>query len=448
MNPSSRPRLTYQEVLDVLGLSGIFGLRLLGLFLVLPVLSLYARGLEHSTPFLAGLAVGAYGLTQTLLQVPVGMLSDRLGRKKIIAAGLAVYALGSILAASSSTITGLILGRLIQGAGAIASVVTAMVADLTREEVRTQAMVFVGITVGISFTLGFILGPLLAARWGVPHLFWLIAAFDLLGILYLWLFIPEPETARRSDISLSHLKIVLKNKNLRSLNICMFLLHVGLTSVFVVTPFFLIEHFAKSEFWKVYVPMILLGGGIMIPCMVYAETRKRLKEMILAGIAVAALGYFLLGLPARGSLPVVSGLIIYFIGFNLLEPVLPALVTRFAPQSLRGTAMGAFNMSQFFGAFCGGALGGLFLKYSPHGLFYFLIFLGLAWTWAALKLDNPKHIRQIQLKLPGKPLLEPQELLDRPGIYDAIWKDKEGAIEVKFFQEKISEEQIRALLKC
>ena len=381
--------LTREELGHVFGLSGIFALRLLGLFLVLPVLSIYAKDLRGATPFLAGLAVGLYGLAQMCLQLPFGLLSDRFGRKPMIAVGLAIYAGGSVVAALSTSIWGLMLGRFIQGSGAISSVVLALIADLTREEVRGRAMAVVGISIGVSFTLGFVLGPLLSARYGTPFLFWLVACLDSLAIAYLMLRVPNPPPRQASAGFTTGLSVVMKDRNLSALNATMFLLHMGLTAVWVVTPSLLLEHWARKDMWHVYLPMILLAGGIMLPAMGLAEAKQRLRTLLAAGMAVAAVGMLVLGLSPGAPQLTAIGLVIFFVGFNLMEPVLPSLVSRFAPAERRGGAMGMFNMSQFFGAFVGGATGGYFLGHGRFGLYWTLLALCVPWAWAASRLEAP-----------------------------------------------------------
>lgn len=437
--------LTRQEWRGLLGLTGIFSLRMLGLFLVLPVLSPYALGLEGATPFLAGMAVGAYGLSQTALQVPLGLLSDRWGRKGVLALGLALFALGSAWAAWSTDIMGLILGRLLQGSGAIASVVIAMVADVTREEVRTRAMAVVGVSIGLSFAAGFLFGPVLAARWGVPLLFWLMAAMSVVAILYLPLFLPSPRPSHRGEISLRQFRRILADRNLVCLDILMFLLHLGMTGVFVVTPVLLAHVFVARDLWKVYVPMILLGGGVMLPAMAYAERKKRLRELLVAGIGVAAIGYGMLGFSSGRPALLVAGLIVYFIGFNLLEPALPSLVTRFAPANLRATSAGFFSMSQCMGAFCGGAVGGLFLGGAPHWLYGCLLIGCLPWCLAAGRMDDPRLIREARFKAPpSRGSLG--DLRRLRGVYDAFW-EADGTLKVRYSEKWRTETGLRQWLE-
>lgn len=374
-------KLTGREMKDVVGLSGIFMLRMLGLFLVLPVLSVYARDLG-ATAMMAGLSVGIYGLAQTILQVPFGMLSDRFDRKKVVAVGLLLFVAGSVVCALARTPATLVAGRFLQGAGAIASVIIAMVADRTRDEVRGMAMAVIGISVGISFGFGILLGPVLSVKFGVPAIFWGIAASGLFGIGYLFFVLPPVEERPQSPVTWEKFVRLLGHRDLLCLDALMFLLHSGMTAVFVVGPFLMLEHWTKPELWKIYLPMIVAGGGLMFPAVAVAEIRNAMKGLIGAGIAVSAIGYLILALSAGSAALVASGMVVYFVGFNFIEPALPSLVTRVAPEELRGTAVGLFNMSQFFGAFCGGAAGGWFLGHARYALFWTLLALCVPWCLA------------------------------------------------------------------
>ncbi len=437
--------LTREEIKSVLGLSVIFGLRLLGLFLLLPVLSPYARGLAGATPFLAGLAVGAYGLSQMVLQIPVGLMSDRWGRIKVLVVGQLVYALGAALAARTHSIHTLLAARMIQGAGAIASVVVAMIADVTRDEVRTQAMMFVGISVGLSFMAGFLFGPLIAARWGVPMIFWALAVLDVIGAIYLWTCLEEPKHHVRSDLSVAHLRTALTDRNLLNLDLLNFCLHCGLTATFVVTPFALRERFGAAGTGKVYGPMILIGALMMGPLRM-AEKRKRLRELLISGLAVSTAGYLILSMYPKGTAWLVAGIIVFFAGFNLQEPTLPSLVTRFAPSSLRGSAVGAFSMAQFFGSFCGGALGGWFLGHGPSDLFVVLPFLAATAAIACLALDDPRFIRQLHLSIDAE-VLEARKALRGLPLYD-VRPLPSGALEVKYSDRKTAAGEIHKALEA
>jgi predicted MFS family arabinose efflux permease len=382
-------KLTGKEIKDVLGLSGIFGLRMLGLFLVLPVLSVHALGLEGATPMLAGLSVGIYGLAQTVFQVPFGMISDRFDRKSVVAAGLLLFMAGSVLCALAESAQALIAGRFLQGAGAIASVIIAMVADRTRDEVRGRAMALIGISVGLSFGFGILMGPMLAVKIGVPAIFWAIALSGLAAIVYLYTLLPAVKERPQSVITRAKLGELLRHGDLLRLDALMFVLHLGMTAVFVVGPVLMLEHWDKQELWKVYLPMILAGGGLMFPAVALAEKRNAMKSLVGAGIVVMAAGYGLLALSAGSAGLVAAGMIVFFVGFNFIEPALPSLVTRVAPADLRGTAVGFFNMSQFFGAFCGGAVGGWFLGASRESLFWVLLGLCVPWVFALAGFKPP-----------------------------------------------------------
>ncbi len=388
--------LTNEEMRHVGGLSGVIALRLLGLFLVLPVLSVYALGLRGSTPFLAGLAVGFYGLAQMIMQAPAGILSDRFGRKPVIVAGLLIYVGGSMLAALSHGIYGLLAGRFLQGLGAISSVILALIADLTRDEVRGRAMAFVGIGIGLSFTLGFVVGPILAARHGVPFLFWVLAALDAFAIVYVLALIPSRPPKRAAAVTRGNLAIVLRDRNLVSLDAVMLLMHMGLTAVWVVTPAILLDHWSRRGIWHVYLPMILLAGFIMLPAMGFAEAKQRLRTLLAAGLTLAAAGLAVLAFSPGSARLTAAGLIVYFVGFNLMEPVLPSLVSRFAPEELRGSAMGLFNMSQCLGNFCGGALGGFALGHGRYVLYWVLLAACLPWVWFASRVEAPPRRKLAQ----------------------------------------------------
>lgn len=352
---------------------------MLGLFLVLPVLSIHARELGAS-PMLAGLSVGIYGLSQTVFQVPFGMLSDRFDRKAVVAAGLLLFMAGSVMCALAETAPMLLIGRFLQGSGAIASVIISMVADRTRDEVRGRAMALIGVSVGLSFGVGILMGPILSVKIGVPAIFWGIALTGLLAIIYLYTVLPGVVERPQSVITRKKLSQLLRHRDLLFLDALMFILHLGMTAVFVVGPILMLEHWPKEELWKVYLPMILAGGGLMFPAVGIAEKKNAMKGLIVSGIVISAVGFVLLALSSGSATLVAAGMIVYFVGFNFIEPALPSLVTRVAPTELRGTAVGIFNMCQFFGAFCGGALGGWFLGASPPTLFWVLLALCLPWS--------------------------------------------------------------------
>ncbi|MCC5812488.1 MAG: MFS transporter [Ectothiorhodospiraceae bacterium] len=346
-------------------LASIVGLRMFGLFLILPVFAVYGQGLGGATPTLIGLAIGIYGLTQALLQVPLGMLSDRVGRRKVIFGGLLLFLLGSVVAALSDHILGVILGRALQGAGAISAVVMALAADLTPPERRTRIMAAIGMSVGLAFMLALVLGPVIASAFGLSGLFWITAALTLLAMASLALFVPSApdRPAETASPRLSALLLVLRDRDLMRLNVSVGMLHFVLTGSFLVVPLILADDMglAVARHWQIYVPVLLLSVLLLVPAVGYGE-RTGNQRMVLAfgmGLMLLALTAQATGLPGFYFL---VALWLYFSAFNILEASLPSLVSRYASTSQRGAALGVYGSAQFGGAFLGGVLGGLTLS--------------------------------------------------------------------------------------
>ncbi|GAB2894476.1 MFS transporter [Microbulbifer echini] len=341
------------------GLASLYVFRMLGLFMVLPVLTVYGEDYRDSTPMLLGLAMGAYGLSQALLQIPLGLLSDRWGRKPVIYTGLALFALGSIVAAQTDSVYGLIVGRILQGCGAIAAAVMALVADLTRDEKRGIAMAVIGASIGVAFMLAVILGPALAGIGGLPAIFWLTAALALLGMLLVWRVVPTPQVAKRPAVFRGGFRKVLRSGLTWRLVTGAFFSHLLLTALFVALPLVLINRldWPADEHWKLYGPLMLGTFIVMLPLMRMAERAGRVSLALnLACVALVAGSAALL--PVNGSVAVVLLLGVFFTGFNLLEALLPAQLTRKAPEDARGVASGLYATLQFFGTFVGGSLAG------------------------------------------------------------------------------------------
>jgi MFS family permease len=356
-------------------------IRMFGLFALLPVLSLYAYGLEGATPLLVGLAVGGYGLTQAALQIPLGSLSDRIGRMPVIVGGLAVFAAGSILAGMSDSIYGVVAGRLLQGAGAISATLTALVTDATRESVRTRSMAVVGIGIGSSFLIAMVVGPLLAARFGVPAVFWIGAALAVFAALLLQLLpeVPKPKTQVSRNL------VPAFRADLLRVDFYVFLLHAIMTATFVALPFLLRDRLGipMTGHWKMYVGALLLSLVVSVP-MIMADRhqgRGRLMGLAVTLLVIAQLGLAFFGIAA---LPVFLALVLYFAGFNFLEASLPARLSVLADESVRGASLGVFSSAQFLGAFAGGLLGGRFHGPGRPGDVFFVCAL-LAAIWLALQ---------------------------------------------------------------
>jgi MFS family permease len=356
-------------------------IRMFGLFALLPVLSLYAMDLEQATPLLVGLAVGAYGLTQAGFQVPLGALSDRIGRMPVIIIGLGIFAAGSILAAMSDSIYGIIAGRLLQGAGAISATLSALITDATRKEVRTKSMAFFGIGIGLSFMIAMVAGPLLAAKFGVRSLFLIAAGLAVVAAALLTLLPDIPRATKRESWSL---RPALRADLLR-VDSYVFLLHVIMTATFVALPFLLSRRLELplTDHWKMYVGALLLSLVIAVPMIMqdHHQGKGRLIGMAVSMILIAQLVLTFLGFSVA---PVFVALVIYFAGFNFLEAGLPARLSMLADDDVRGASLGVFSSAQFLGAFVGGLIGGRFLGNGRPGDVFFVCAL-LAGIWLALQ---------------------------------------------------------------
>ncbi|MGB9430448.1 MAG: MFS transporter [Gammaproteobacteria bacterium] len=385
--------MTGSERRAALSLAGIFSLRMLGLFMIYPVFAVWARRLPDATAFTIGLALGIYGLTQAVLQIPFGFLSDRIGRKRVIAAGLILFAIGSVVAALSHSIYGIILGRLLQGAGAVGSAVLALAADLTREEHRTKAMAMIGITIGASFGLAVVVGPALNGLIGVPGIFWLTALLAVLGIGVLYALVPRPVVSRihrEAEPVPALFGRVLADRELLRLDLGIFIQHAILTASFLSVPFVLKGvGIVLHDQWFVYLPALIVSVLLMVPLIVLAE-RGHMKPVFLASVAAMGVSQLLLLFLHVSLSVVILAIVMFFTAFNLLESVLPSLISRVAPAEGRGTAMGLYSSSQFFGIFVGGALGGwLQGVWGLTGVFGLCAVLAGLWLIVAIAMHPP-----------------------------------------------------------
>jgi len=352
--------------------------RMFGLFALLPVLSLFAADLKGATPILVGLAVGGYGLTQASLQIPFGLLSDRIGRLPVIIFGLVLFAAGSILAGLSDTIAGVIAGRFLQGAGAISATLTALMADATREQVRTRTMAVLGIGIGASFLLALIIGPIIAAQSGVRSLFWIAATLALVAGLLL-MALPAGIEKPKAPVVLRP-AAVLRPELLR-LDLYIFVLHALLTASFVALPFLFRNRLdlVLTEHWKIYVGALIVSLAGTIPLILVDDRRGRAGTIGLA-IGLLLIGQLILAFGSFAVLPVFIALAVFFAGFNFLEAGLPARLSILADGELRGASLGVFSSSQFLGAFAGGLIGGIFLAGGQPSR-VFMVCAALAGVW-------------------------------------------------------------------
>lgn len=378
-------------------LAVIMSLRMLGLFMILPVFSLYAHGLRDATPFLIGVAMGVYGLTQGIFQIPFGMLSDLFGRRLLITIGLLIFALGSIVCAETHTISGMILGRALQGTGAVGSTIIAMIADLTREDHRTKAMAIAGMSIGMSFALAMVVGPL-AASW--INIFWLAAFFSLAAIFLLFTWAPAPtKTVWHDDTEPepSQFSALLKNRELMRLNSGIFILHAVLTASFVILPLSLqnLAGLPAKQQWMLYLPVLVLAFLSSIPFIIVAEKKRLLKPFFLGAIAVLGIGELLLWFFAHHLLLSAISLLLFFAAFSLLEAFLPSLVSRTAPAHRKGTALGIYSCSQFLGIFMGGTVGGwLYGAFGITDVYLFCVVLTGVWLAIAFGMKKPQYLKK------------------------------------------------------
>jgi len=375
----------------------IYAFRMLGLFMIMPVFALYAEQLPEATPFLTGLALGIYGLTQALLQIPFGMLSDRIGRKPVIVAGLVIFALGSVVAASSDGIHGIIIGRALQGSGAIASALMALAADLSREEHRTKMMALIGASIGVAFAASMVLGPVINEWIGISGIFAGTAVLALVSIAILYLIVPDPvRTHFHSDAQVQSgaMAYVLRDGQLLRLDLGIFILHFSLMCVFLVMPLELRDtaNLDAAEHWKLYLPVFVLSLVIMLPFVIIAERNRRIKQVFLGAIialilAVSGFAY------SSGFVELAASLVLFFAGLNLLEAALPSLISKTAKATMKGTAMGVYSSSQFMGAFAGGVVGGaVHGQWGIRGLYITVIIVLLLWLTLASSMRQPRYL--------------------------------------------------------
>ncbi|HAQ24722.1 MAG TPA: MFS transporter [Pseudomonas sp.] len=432
-------RMSASETRAASGLALVFAFRMLGMFMVLPVLATYGMDLQGATPALIGLAIGAYGLTQALLQIPFGILSDRIGRLPIIYFGLLIFAAGAVLAAMSDSIWGVIAGRILQGAGAISAAVMALLSDLTREQHRTKAMAMIGMSIGLSFAVAMVIGPLVAKAFGLSALFWLTAALALLGGVIV-ATLPRAQRHlqhRESGVASQALGATLRHPDLLRLDISIFALHAILMASFVALPLALVEEAAlpKDEHWWVYLTALLVGFLGMVPFIIYGEKKRQMRRVLLGAVGVLLLCELFFWQFGHGLWALVVGMVIFFTAFNLLEASLPSLISKVAPAGGKGTAMGVYSTSQFLGAGLGGILGGwLYQLGGLEVVFAGCAGLGALWLLIVWSMREPPYVTSLRLPLSESALSNPEltsQLLAVTGVSDAIVLAEEGAAYVK-----------------
>ncbi|MGE8312918.1 MAG: MFS transporter [Pseudomonas protegens] len=455
MHDPHSERMSGSETRAASGLALVFAFRMLGMFMVLPVLATYGMDLAGATPTLIGLAIGAYGLTQAVFQIPFGIISDRIGRRPVIYLGLIVFALGSVLAANADSIWGVIAGRILQGAGAISAAVMALLSDLTREQHRTKAMAMIGMTIGLSFAVAMVVGPLLTRSFGLSGLFLATGAMALVGILIIAFMVPRsagPLQHRESGVVRQALIPTLKHPDLLRLDLGIFVLHAMLMSSFVALPLALVEKagLPKEQHWWVYLTALLISFFAMIPFIIYGEKKRKMKRVLLGAVSTLLLTELFFWEFGDSLRALVIGTVVFFTAFNLLEASLPSLISKVSPAGGKGTAMGVYSTSQFLGSALGGILGGwLFQHGGLSAVFLGCAVLAALWLAFAVTMREPPYVTSLRLPLSPEAIREAglvERLKAVVGVTDAVVVAEEAAIYIKLDTELLDRTTLEQLV--
>lgn len=449
--------MTAQERKTTFSLAGIYAFRMLGLFMILPVFSLYMSHFKNATPALIGIGLGIYGLTQALLQIPFGMTSDRIGRKPVIITGLLLFMAGSVIAAMSQGIGGVIIGRALQGAGAVGSTLIALLADSTDEENRLKAMSVIGMTIGFSFMIGMVLGPILNSIVGLAGIFWLTALLAVIGIFILITCVPTPKTHilhRDSEPVLSQFKSTFKKVELLRLNFGIFSLHAMLMALFIAVPIIFLNEMGLSatQQWLIYLPVLVIACVLMIPFIIVAEAKRMIKPVFVSAIILLTACEIFLGFFHKNIFLVSIILCLFFTAFTVLEGILPSLVSKIAPAGSKGTAMGIYSSSQFLGIFFGGSAGGfIFGHLGLSGVTGFCSLLGIAWLFFAITMKKPLYLSSrivvVNVKNMGEVQALQKEFLAITGVADVMIAPDEQVAYLKVDKKILDEAALNNLIQ-
>ncbi|KKM55160.1 MFS transporter [Yersinia pestis] len=449
-------KMTPLELRATWGLGTVFSLRMLGMFMVLPVLTTYGMALSGASEALIGIAIGIYGLSQAIFQIPFGLLSDRIGRKPMIIGGLLVFALGSIIAALSDSIWGIILGRALQGSGAIAAAVMALLSDLTRAQNRTKAMAFIGVSFGVTFAMAMVLGPIVTHAFGLQALFWGIAILALLGIVITLTVVPSANSHvlnRESSMVKGSVSKVLHNSRLLKLNFGIMCLHILLMSSFVALPQMMANAgLAPAQHWVVYLVTMLVSFAAVVPFIIYAEMKRRMKQVFMGCVAVLFIAEVVLWFAGQDLWIIIAGVQLFFIAFNVMEAILPSLISKESPAGYKGTAMGIYSTSQFIGVAIGGSLGGwIFGLEGADMVFAAGAIIALVWFAVSVTMQEPPYVSSLRITLSESAVknttLE-ERLKAQPGVTEAVVVTAERSAYVKVDIKQTNRNQLEQLINA
>ena len=434
----------------IMPITAIVALRFMGLFIVLPVLSVYALGLKGSNEFLVGITIGGYALTQMVLQVPFGILSDKIGRKITIALGLLIFIIGSLICAVSTDIYMLMLGRFVQGAGAIGAVATAMISDMVKEEVRAKAMAVMGGSIAASFALSMMIGPLVGGYFGIDKLFYLVAFLALASIVVLYTKVQNPPKIQHNYApSEKQLGDILKNKDLMKMNATNMLQKGMMTLAFLIIPIIMVKEFGwiKKDLWMVYAPAMVFGVLAMAPAAIIGEKYHKAKEMLILGIAFFGTSYAIMG-HAHSATVFIVGVVVFFIGFNMHEPLMQSMASKYPKVHQKGAALGIFNSFGYIGTFIGGVFGGYFLKnYGIEEIAWVVVIVAVPWLFLVASLTNPKTRKNLYISLDEVNLEKAEKLHDIEGIIEWYQNKTDHTLTVKYNTLQTNEEEIQNFLR-
>jgi len=437
-------------------LAAVFGLRMLGLFMILPVFAIYGEQLTGYSPVWLGLAIGAYGLTQAMLQIPMGILSDKFGRKPIILAGLVVFLIGSIIAAVSDSIYGVVIGRAIQGMGAIASAVLALAADLSREEQRPKVMATIGMFIGLSFAMAMVLGPVVAQAFGLSGLFWFTAVLTVLAMLMIQFMVPYSvnKAPRGDNVALpEQISKLIVNPQLFRLNTGVFILHMALTAIFVTLPKMFVESgLALQQHWQLYLPTLLGSFVLMVPFMIIGIKKQKEKQMFAASVLLLALSLVLMWYLPISFVGLVVCVFLFFTAFNYLEATMPSILSRLAPAGVKGSVMGIYSSSQFLGAFTGGILGGAIISnFGAKTIFLVMAAFCILWFVLAMSMQALKKSKSFSFATDITCEERADEIAEHlstmPGVIEATLVHTEAVAYLKIDEKVADLQAIKHLLK-